>query len=570
MGEYLVSPQAHDVLTRGRIIGSGETPQGMYERVVNTIFAVESVWKTDPGVTARNRDDFGQLMTEKAILFGTPTLTNAGRPEYADSALSSCVVIPVDLRDRSTAADKIRSYYRQNMGSGFDFSEYEDPVGLLEWLNTLSAEETATGQYDRYIGNMGSLHVSHPRIEDFIRAKQERDLKHFNISVDVHEGFMDAAVRGEAYKLADGKEVNAQGLLWRMAESAAQNGDPGIIYLDRMNRDNPVEAISAYTSTPPCSEMGLAPGETCQFGYINLAKFASPNGIDWDKLGKATTLMTRGLDDAIQVSCGGYPDSESLRLSNLKRKIGIGVCGLADTLVGYGVPYDSDTARSMARDMLSYINFVSKSASIELAEERGSCLAMLNRIDNKYYDGFLRKKYGPSPTNTVSADDWNTLDKKISRTGQLRNILTTSLPPTGRASILMGATSSLEPLFGASDWNDGTKEIIEDFVQKRAPEDAGRIMVQAAREGSFQNTGIPGANVLKTAKEISPLGHLKMVAAICGEGGIYDEAASKTVNLPSNATASNVMDVFLQTHALGLKNISVYRDGSHDSQPQKL
>ena len=365
MKEYSLSSQANDVLIRSKITEPNETPQTMYEGVVNTIFAVESVWGINPAETAHSRDDFGQLMAERAVSFGTPTLTNAGRPEYVNAALSSCVVIPVDLRDKSDAAEIIRSYYRQNMGSGFDFSPYDDPVALLEWLNNLSVEETATGQYDRYIGNMGTLHVSHPKIIEFIQAKKEKDLRHFNISVDVNEDFMEAAIKGDPFQLADGTRIDAQDLLWSMAQSAVRNGDPGIIYLDRMNRDNPVEAMSPYVSTPPCSEMGLASGETCQFGYINLAKFTSPNGIDWEKLASATVLMTRGLDNAIEVSCGGYPGSESLRLANLKRKIGIGICGIADALITCGIPYDSDTARTLARDMLSYINLVSKKASVE-------------------------------------------------------------------------------------------------------------------------------------------------------------------------------------------------------------
>lgn len=570
MGEYLVSSRAQDVLSRGRITAPGETPQAMYERVITTIFAVEKVWGISPLETARYRDEFGQFMTQGAFSFGTPTLTNAGRAEYANAALSSCVVIPVDLRDQTAAADKIRSYYRQNMGSGFDFSPYGDPVALLEWLNNLSAQETATGQYDRYIGNMGSLHVSHPRIEEFIQAKQERNLRHFNISVDVDEPFMDAAIRGDTYQLADGTRIDAQELLWKIAQSAAQNGDPGIIYLDRMNRDNPVEGLSAYTSTPPCSEMGLAPGETCQFGYINLAKFASPEGVNWSKLTEATILMTRGLDNAIEVSSGGFPDPESQRLATLKRKIGIGICGLADTLIYYGIPYDSNRARSLARDMLSYINFVSKTASVKLAEERGSCEAMLDRINNKYFHGFLTDRYGQHPTNTVTSNDWANLEDQIVRTGNLRNILTTSLPPTGRASILMGSNSSLEPIFAASEWNDGTKGIIERFVKARTPGNAAAVLQQAANEDTFQNTGIADAAVLKTAKEILPTDHVRMVAAISGSNGIYDEAVSKTINLPKSATPADVMDIFILTHRLGLKNISVYRDGSHANQPQKL
>lgn len=569
MNEYQPTPYALSVLQRGRILGPQETPQQMFDRVVTTLFAVESVWDTNPAATAKNQQLFAELMADRAISPGTPTLTNAGRPEYSESALSSCVVIPVDLRQKDEAAIKIRSYYKQNMGSGFDFTPYEDPIGMLTWLNDFSATETATGGYDRYIGNMGNLAVFHPQIREFIKSKRERSLPHFNISVDVNEEFMDAANQGKPYRLADGTEIDASELLWQMAECAHNNGDPGIIYLDRMNRDNPIAEFSPYTSTPPCSEMGLASGETCQFGYINLAKFVTPEGVNWDKLTDATMVMTRTLDNAIQISCGGYPDPESLRLANLKRKIGIGVCGLADIFLAYDLPYDSEEARQFARNVLSVINYNSKLASVALAEERGSCDAMNLSIGNKYFNGFLESKYGEG-TEMVSGEMWRELAQRIRDTRMLRNILTTSLPPTGRASILMGAVSAIEPIFGVSTWNGDTRTCIRKFLERHANGRDEELLAQAIAEGSFQRVDLEGRKCLKTATEISPLDHMRMVGALVGKNGVYDEAASKTINLPRNATPNDVLDIFLFAHKLGLKNISVYRDGTHANQPQKL
>ncbi|OGE35414.1 hypothetical protein A3H83_00525 [Candidatus Roizmanbacteria bacterium RIFCSPLOWO2_02_FULL_39_8] len=569
MKEYQPTPYALSVLQKGRILAPEETPQQMFDRVVASLFAVESVWNTDPAITVSNQRLFADLMADKAVSPGTPTLTNVGRPEYSQAALSSCVVIPVDLRQKDEAAIKIRSYYRQNMGSGFDFTPYEDPIGILTWLNDFSAAETATGEYDRYIGNMGNLAVFHPQIREFIKAKKERSLPHFNISVDVNEEFMDAANQGKPYRLADGTEINASELLWQMAECAQNNGDPGIIYLDRMNRDNPIAELSPYTSTPPCSEMGLASGETCQFGYINLAKFAAPEGISWDKLTDATMVMTRILDNAIQISCGGYPDPESLRLANLKRKIGIGVCGLADMFLAYDLPYDSEEARQFARNVLSVINYSSKLASVALAEERGSCGAMTTVVGNRYYDGFLESKYSGG-TELVSGEMWRKLGQRIRNTRMLRNILTTSLPPTGRASILMGAVSGIEPIFGVSTWNGDTRTCIKRFLEHHANDRSEELLAQAITEGSFQGVDLEGRECLKTATEISPFDHIRMVGALVGKGGVYDEAASKTINLPRNATPRDVLDIFLFAHELGLKNISVYRDGAHINQPQKL
>lgn len=570
MTSFETSPAVHKMLVDGKILGAEETPQQMFDRVVHTIFSVENTWGVDLQETRRCKDIFVRYMAERAFSPGTPTLTNAGRPEYANAALSSCVVIPVDLRNKDESAVKIKSYYRQNMGSGFDFTPYEDPVGMLRWVNKLSEEETATGTYDRYIGNMGNLHVSHPKIREFVHAKRTEQIKHFNISIDVSEEFMESAIARKPFTLADGTVIDAYSLLEEMAECAHHNGDPGLISLDRMNADNPVRTLSSYTSTPPCSEMGLAPGETCQFGYINLGKFVTPTGIEYAHLAEATAIMTRALDNAIEVSIHGYPDVESQRLAQLKRKIGIGVCGLADALIQLGVPYGSEEGRVIARNLLSHINFVSKVTSVKLAEQRGSCGAMTNIFDNQYFHGFIESRYAMNPTDTVTETEWRALAGHIKKTRHLRNILTTALPPTGRASIILGVTSGIEPLFSASGWNEGTQKAIESFVKARMGSESLVVMNEAARQGTFQHQLLPGKEVLKTATEISSTDQLRMVAALSGKHGVFDESASKTVNLPSTATVQDVMDIFTRAHTLGLKNISVYRDGSHLNQPMSL
>lgn len=378
------------------------------------------------------------------------------------------MVIPVDLSNKETAKAKIASYYRQNMGSGFDLTPYDDPVSLLDWLNSLSVEETATGTYDRYIGNMGNLHVSHSQIRNFIEIKKNKHIPHFNISVDVDDKFMSAATEKRPYTLHDGTQINANDLLWSMAECAWTNGDPGIISLERMNRDNPVADIYPYVSTPPCSEMGLSIGETCQFGYINIAGFIKTDhqNIDWLQLEDAVRVLTRALDNAIEVSLENYPDILSKALAKYKRKIGLGLCGVADALIMLEIPYDSNPARDLVRNVVSFINYISKETSVELAKVRGSCHAMQTKKGNKYYDTYLETRYGKG-TEIVSSEQWLKLARTIKETGLLRNILTTALPPTGRASILMDVTSSLEPIFSASKWNETTKLAIQSFVKKR-------------------------------------------------------------------------------------------------------
>lgn len=577
---YNPSERAWNVVVKGKIVSSEENPQQFLDRVVNALFSPEDKFGTKPEEKRKMAEEFASYIIERYVMPGTPVLTNAGRRE---SALSSCVVIPVDLRERKSAAAIIKSYYQQNMGSGFDFTPYENPVELLKWINDLSAQETATGGYDRYIGNMGSLHVSHPQIEKFISAKRDDDtIKHFNISVDVTEDFMGRAERGENFLLTDGSSINTATLLHRMAENAWQKGDPGLIFLERMNKDNPVSNISKYVTTPPCSEMGLAEGETCQFGYINLAKFILVKNdgevdIDYTKLSSVTRLLTRVLDNAVEYSTLYYPTQLSTNIALLKRKIGIGVCGLADMLIACGLPYDSSEARTLGRDVLSFINYTSKVSSVDLASDRGSCLVMLNTLQNDYVSGrFLEDKYAASPTRSVSEQDWQELADTIRSTGKLRNILTTSLPPTGRASILLGSTSAIEPIFTIFEENGNIKTVIIDFLFRTLGSNSElltRVLSEARKAENFQNIEVLSPeirNVFKTAKEILPDDHLKMVAALAGMHGVIDEAASKTVNLPVAATIKDVENIFVLAHRLGLKNISVYRDGTKQNQPEKL
>ncbi len=569
--KYQPSPTAHQVLIKGRIIAPEETPQHMFERVVDALFAVEATMGIPAAETEQAKIQFAQFMAEKTFTPGTPTLTNAGREGYEHSALCSCALIPVDLRDRVASSKMIKAYYQQNMGSGFDLTPYADPLSLLIWLNDLAASETKTGRYDRYIGNMANLHVAHPRIRDFIEAKTARRLTHFNLSVIVNDAFMEAAKRQESFSMMDGSEIPAYELLKLMAQSAWTSGDPSILNLERMNKDNPLVSIAPYVSAPPCAEMGLSEGETCQFAYINISKFVTHDGIDYEKLGAVTRVVTRALDNAVEIGLGNFPHPKSTEIARLKRKIGIAASGIADTLLFYDLPYDSDEARQLARDILSFINYTSKQASLELAEQRGSCEAMTTREGKGYYQAYLERRFGVR-TNTVTPDQWKQLARHIRTTGYLRNICTTALPPAARVSILMDASAGIEPFFGIPANVGEMRPSMTDFVRRHAPERVDTILNQAAAEGTFQHVDLPDQlrECLNTAKEISALGHLKMVAALVGTGGVVDEAASKTVNLPNNATLDDILNIFLLAHELGLKNISVYRDGSYEDQPIKL
>jgi len=544
-------------------------------RVVDTVFSVEPRFGTPLETIEQLQQEFATYMVGGYCMLGTPILTNAGR---YNTALSSCAIVPIDLQELHIDTEEvIRSYYRQNMGSGFDLTCSTKPVLLLHWIDNLSAKETATGTYDRYIGNMGLLHISHPAVLEFIRAKRQSNMAYFNISVNVTEEFMHKAKSSEAFSLSNGSTVNAYDLLQQMAENAWYNGDPGLVFLDRMNKDNPVLKMGQYLSTPPCAEMGLEEGETCHFGSLNLHRFVRGNGasatIDFDKLKRVTHVLTRVLDNAIEYSIPRYPTRVSADIAKMKRRIGIGVCGLADVLLAYDFPYDSQKARNLARDVISFINYTSKRSSVELAELRGSCTAMNFSSLNEYLGGnFLEEKYARHATRTVSSDEWVQLAATIRERG-LRNISTTALPPTGRTSLLLDTTSSIEPFLNIVDNKGYVHHSIQDFLEKRIQGDKALVedmCWEAAHTGSFQHIeSLPDCvrDRLKAAKEIAPEAQVSMVAEVAGLFGVVDESASKTVNLPHEATVDDVRKVFLLAHDLGLKNISVYRDKTKAGQP---
>lgn len=449
--------------TSHRIMAEGEVPQDMLERVTRTLLSVEEKFGTPDKKIEELGSTFVRHFIARDFTPGIPTLTNAGRLGYESSSLSSCVVVPVDLRKEEEATNKILGYYKQNMGSGFNFTRYENPVGMLHWLNDLSAKETETKKYNRRIANIGTLHVAHPKIREFINAKvYNKSLIHFNTSVEVNDAFMESAFARTQFKQSDGHLVDAYSLLSEIAEATWQCGDPGLINLERMNTHNPLASIAAYDCSPPCGEMGLAPGETCQFGYVNLANYIDRDGIKSAELADLVKFVVRILDNAIECGIDNHPTLEGHQMTKLKRKMGISVVGLTDALIKAGLPYDSKEGRQLARDAVSLMNYQAKVASVELAQERGPCEAMNFNLDNLYFSGYIANRFAGQPTNTVSAKQWNELDEKVKNTGMLRNIHHTALPPGGRASMVLGVNHSVEPLFSPSSLNvNTTKQVLQ-------------------------------------------------------------------------------------------------------------
>ncbi len=532
----------------GRIISEGESPAQMIDRIVIDLVSAEISFNTPEPQIRQFAISLGEQMDSGKIVFSTPIMTNAYKAEQRP--LSACTVPPVDLRGSLQDVKKtVDIYHQEAMGTGFDLTQVDDPVKVLLFLNEVATSGAESGREDRPVGNMATCRVDHPKILEFIKSKADRpDVNwKFNISVDLPDSFWHAVENDEIWHLSDGTEIKATELLHEIAVSAHGCADPGIICLDRLNADNPTPNVGLYTSTAPCAEVGLIPGETCQFGYLNLAKFidTKSRSINYAGLAESTWLLTRSLDNAMELSISRYTIRESANVMSQKRKIGVGVCGLADMLVHLGIPYDSGSARDLCRDIVSFINYQTKVASHNLAKTRGSFGAMNSILKTRYHEnpGFIEQKYGALKTNTVSSQDWVQLGAEIRETRMLRNSSTVSLPPTGRSGLVVSASTGVEPLFTLI--SDG-KIHPALLVQLKKYGVADEITISRIYEtGSCQDAALPDEikSVFRTATEINPSGHLKMVSAILP---CVDESISKTMNLPNEATVEEVKSIYTQ------------------------
>ena len=432
------------VLRNGKILAHEESPQQMMERVVHTLFSVETKFKTNPTEIQRLEYEFGSLLDAGYCVMSTIILTNAGR--YNDKPFSACTVPPIDLKkDMAKIKAVIDHLHQDGMGTGFNLDDIEDPVALLIKLNDIAATGAKSGKEDRPVGNIAVLSVCHPRIREFINAKNLADSSgkewKFNISVNIDDAFMQAFLSNTTYRLRDGQEISARVLLGEMAKSVFICGDPGLLFMSRLNEGNPTPGVGDYVAVAPCGEVGLTSGESCQFGYINVGKFLieekeQPLVVDFKKLEQATRLMVRALDNALELSIDRYAYEEQQRIMKAKRKIGIGICGLADLFMQCNIAYSSERARDLAKDIIAFINYISKSESHEIAKVRGSFEAMALPKGCRYNDnpGFIEQRFGKISTPHVSAKMWHELAQKIRDTKLLRNSSTVALPPTGRSS----------------------------------------------------------------------------------------------------------------------------------------
>lgn len=568
-------PTAKIALVEGKILGKDEKPHQMIERVINTIISAEEMYQGFYHQKMLPLQEFarqlGSLMDEGAIVLSTPILTNAGR--FSHRPLSACAMPPVDLRgDLAGIRQIVDKYHQDGMGTGYDLSASHDPLAMLKYLNAIAVQGSQRDEEHRPVGNMATLDVRSPAIEQFITAKVGADARgeewKFNISVNVSDDFMEAVKEDRTWTLLDGKTVSAKNIFEKMAYAAHQCGDPGLISIERMNQDNPTPLLGVYQTTAPCAEVGLAPGETCVFGYINLAQLVSQSehpSMDFDRLKLATELLTRALDNLLEISIRRYAFSQSSTIMNAKRKIGIGVCGFADLLLALNLSYQQQEARDLLQDILNFINYHSKQASMELGKYRGAFGAILN---SRYAEeDFIINKFATISTPHVTSGQWMKLANEIKQTLSLRHATTTALPPTGRSALVIGASTAIEPIFSFYTV-DGIHPSLEALLQKRDLHTNAALIEKIKTTGRCPQTLRPAKNnPFVTATEISPQDHLAM--SIAGQK-VIDEALSKTVNLPEDSTPQSVEQIYMNAYEAGLKGVSIYRNKSRSYQPKKL
>lgn len=538
--------------------GEMETPKDLFIRVAKNISQAELKFDPQADVDSVAEMFYNQMAALK-FLPNSPTLMNAGN---ALQQLSACFVLPVEdsLEGIFEAVKYTALIHKSGGGTGFSFSRLrpkDDSVkttkgvssGPVSFMSVFdAATETIKQGGMRRGANMGILRVDHPDIMDFIYAKQDKTkLTNFNLSVGITEEFMKSVKKGTDYDLLtprDRKKVgskNAKEVFNEMVRLAWEGGDPGIIFLDRINNANPTPAEGEMESTNPCGEQPLLPYESCNLGSINLVQFVKNGKIDWDDLKNTCRIAVRFLDNVIEMN--NYPIKQIDEMTKKNRKIGLGIMGWADMLVMLDIPYNSDKAIALAEEVMKFIRDEGRKMSVELAETRGS------------FPGFDKSIY---PALGFKA---------------MRNATITTIAPTGTISIIAGASSGIEPYFALAYYrnvmdNNKLPEVNPYFLAKAHEGKfySESLLNKLADAGNAHNlTEVPEdiRKIFVTSHEISPEWHVKMQAAF---QKYTDNAVSKTVNFENSATIEDVEKAYMLAYDLGCKGITIYRDGSRDNQ----
>lgn len=571
-----------------------ETPADMFRRVADTLASADSKFGKSEAEVKQLADEFYTAITNRYFMPNSPTLMNAGREL---GQLAACFVLPVDdsLEDIFETVKNTALIHKSGGGTGFSFSRLRPkndvvrstmgvssgPVSFMEVFN--AATEAVKQGGTRRGANMGILRVDHPDILDFIDCKSDNNrLNNFNISVAITDKFMDAYLKGEDYDLIHPNtkqsvgKLNAKEVFDKIIDGAWRNGEPGIVFIDTMNSDNPTPQVGAIESTNPCGEVPLLPYEACNLGSINLSRMVKEeNGksvVNWDLLAKTTRTAIRFLDNVIEIN--NYPLPQISEMVRNNRKIGLGVMGWADMLMKMGISYASEEGTKLASQVIEFIDYESKCESIELSKKRGR----FKNFKGSIYDqeNYLYNKYKGKSAGIISDEKWKELDEQIKKYG-IRNATTTCIAPTGTISMIASASGGVEPLFGLVFSRlimDGTEMLEVNEIFKNYMISHGlyseELMKKIAIDGSVAHIDeIPDdvKKIFVTAHDVSPYWHVKMQAAFQLH---TDNAVSKTVNFVESATREDIEEAYVLAYKNHLKGITVYRNNSRFFQPMNL